>query len=82
MTGVAADDEIRILYNGKQAFNVSLFAEKYGMSIDTARKTLSRLGVAPFDKPLDGHTKLWPAAAVNKAMKSRPGKGANLRGHG
>lgn len=73
-------DEIHILYNGKRALTMALFAERYGMNIDTARKTLSRLGVDPLPKQLDGRTKLWPAAPVAQAMKARPGKGANLRG--
>ncbi len=74
--------EIRVLYDGKLAITCSQFAEQHGMTMDTARKTLSRLGVDPLPEQLDGRTKLWPAAPVEKAMKARPGKGANLRGHG
>ncbi len=74
-------DKIRILYNGKLALTTAQFAERHGLTMDTARKTLSRLGVDPLPEQLDGRTKLWPAAPVDKAMKARPGKGANLRSH-
>lgn len=74
-------DEIRITYNGKRALTTALFAERYGMTIATARKTISRLGIEPLPKELDGRTKLWPSVEITKAMGKRPGKGANLRGH-
>lgn len=71
---------IRILHDGKPAVTTAQFAALYGLSMDTARKTLSRLGVAPLPEMLDGRTKLYPAGPVAKAMKARPGRGANLRG--
>lgn len=71
---------IRILYDGKLALTTAQFAERHGLSMDTARKALSRLGVDPLPDQLDGRTKLWLATPTDKAMKARPGKGANLRG--
>lgn len=75
-------ETIRILYNGKLALTTAQFADRYGLTMETARKALSRLGVDPLPEQLDGRTKLWPAAPIERAMKARPGKGANLRGHG
>ena len=75
-------DKIRITYDGKLALTTAQFADRHDMTMDTARKTLSRLGVDPVPDQLDGRTKLWLAAPLAKAMKGRPGKGANLRGHG
>lgn len=69
-------DRIRILYDGKLALTTAQFAEKHGLNMDTARKTLSRLGVDSLPDQLDGRTKLWPAALLDRAMKARPGKGA------
>jgi len=74
-------DKIRILYNGKLALTTAQFADRYGMTMATAYKTLSRLGLDPLPEQLDGRTKLWPAAPVDDAMRNRPGKGANLRAH-
>jgi hypothetical protein len=71
---------IRILYDGKLAVTTAQFATRHDLSMDTARKTLSRLGVEPLPEALDGRTKLYPATPLDKAMKARPGRGANLRG--
>lgn len=77
-----AGQTIRILYDGKLALTTAQFAERHGLTMETARKTLSRLGVDPLPDQLDGRTKLWPATPTDRAMKARPGKGANLKGHG
>lgn len=76
----AMADAIRILYDGKLALTTAQVADRHGLTMETARKALSRLGVDPLPEQLDGRTKLWPAALVDRAMKARPGKGANLRG--
>lgn len=73
--------EIRILYDDQEALTATLLAKRHGLTLAAARKALSRLGVDPLPEPLDDRTKLWPAEPVERAMKERPGKGANLRGH-
>lgn len=66
---------VRILVDGKLAYTTGQFADRHGLTMETARKTLQRLGVDPLPDTLDGRTKLFPAVPVDKAMRARPGKG-------
>ena len=70
--------------DGRLALTVEQVTARYGFpSHMHTRKVLSRL--SPSVEPvawLDGRKPLYGAAALDAAIKARPGKGANLRGHG
>lgn len=84
------DPALRITYGHREATTVALAAAEHGLSVKHMAITLARLGVAPLpraDDPtqparLAGRTLLYPAAEIRKRLKARPGRGANLRGHG
>lgn len=83
------DPALRITYNRKAATTVALAAAAHGMTVKHMATTLDRAGVKPIphatmpDQParLDGRTLLYSVAEIDKALKARPGRGANLRGH-
>lgn len=74
---------IRILVDGRLALTGPQAATRYGLNLDAMRKALSRFIEAgqldECDETLDGRTKLYPAVPLDKLMRDRPGKGANLR---
>lgn len=70
---------IRITYDGKLVLTTAQAAARYGLELATMRKALSRLTVQPMPESLDARTPLYPATDLDRAMKARPGKGANLR---
>lgn len=70
---------IRITYDGKLALTTAQAAQRYGLELAAMRKALSRMDLSPLPEPLDARTPLYAAAELDRAMKSRPGKGANLR---
>lgn len=74
---------IRITVDGKLALTVEQAALRYGLARSSMRSVLVRLNppVEPVAE-LDGRKKLYPATPLDRAMKARPGKGVNLRGHG
>jgi hypothetical protein len=75
--------ELEIHYKGIPAISAPLAAERYGVGIDTMRKTLSRLrasgAIEALPKKLDERTEIYPLDDLEAAMADRPGKGANLR---
>lgn len=71
---------IRITVDGKLALTVEQAADRYGLAQSSMRGELTRLkGKLDPIAELDGRKKLYLATALDKVMKSRPGKGANLR---
>jgi hypothetical protein len=77
---------IRITVDGKLALTVEQAAARYGFTHSAMRTVLARLNQAgngagtPVDY-LDGRKPLYAATPLDRAMKNRPGRGANLRGH-
>lgn len=69
---------IRILYDGKLALTIAQAAQRYNLAPDAMRQAINRFRraglIAELPESLDGR-KLYPAAALDKAMKARPGKG-------
>lgn len=78
-----AEPVITIKVDGKPALTVEMAAARYGLTLGSMSAAITRLGdsIRPA-APLDGRKQLYYVAALDKAMKGRPGKGANLRGHG
>lgn len=72
---------IRITVDGKLALTVEQAATRYGLAHSTVSSAITRHRIEP-DAVLDGRKKLYLAARLDKLMKERPGRGANLRGHG
>jgi hypothetical protein len=73
---------LRITYDGKLVLTTAQAAQRYGVTLPTMRKTLSRLALDQVPDELDGRTPLYFAADLDQAMKTRPGKGANFRRSG
>lgn len=71
--------DIRITYDGRLALTTAQAAARYSLELASMRKTLSRLPIEPLPEPLDARTPLYLATDLDRAMKARPGKGANLR---
>lgn len=90
MTADQLDPALRITYGRKLATTVALAAAEHGMSVKHMATTLDRLGVAPLpsaadpERParLDGRTLLYDRKEIAARLAARPGRGANLRGHG
>jgi hypothetical protein len=84
------DPALRITYNHKAATTVALAAAEHGMTVKHMAITIARLGVGPIpraDDPtqparLDGRTLLYSRDEIRTRLAARPGRGANLRGHG
>jgi hypothetical protein len=79
-------DRIRITVDGKLALTVEQAAVRYGFTDSAMRTVLTRLrqagnGAAIPVATLDGRKPLYAAVPLDRAMKNRPGRGANLRGH-
>lgn len=72
---------IRITVDGKQALTTRQLAEEFHLDPASVRSAIKRLGLEPVAH-LDERTPLYAAAPARKAMRERPGRGANLRGHG
>lgn len=72
---------VRITIDGKVALTVEQAAERYGMLASSVRVAISREGLEP-DGELDGKKKLYLQSRLDAILKARPGRGANLRGHG
>lgn len=72
--------EIRITYDGKRVLTTAQAAQRYGLTAASMRSAIMRLGLEAMPEALDGRTPLYSAADLEAAMKSRPGRGANLRG--
>lgn len=66
--------EIRITVDGQHALTTRQAAERYGIQEGSMRTAISRYSVVPVAY-LDGRTPLYPAAALDKAMRNRPGPG-------
>jgi hypothetical protein len=69
---------IRITVDGKLAMTTRQAAEEFGLELSSVRSAVTRLGLEPVDH-LDERTPLYAAVELRKAMRARPGKGANLR---
>lgn len=69
---------VRITIDGKTALTVEQAATRYGLKPSSMSAALSRLAVEP-DAELDGRKKLYLATRLDEIIKTRPGKGANLR---
>lgn len=68
---------IRITVDGKVALTVEQAAERYGLAASSMRAALTRLGDAVAQVAmLDGRKPLYNQAALDAAMKARPGKGS------
>jgi hypothetical protein len=70
--------QIRITVDGRLALTVEQAATRYKMEASSVRSMISRLQLEPAAS-LDGRKHLYLAAALDVAVKARPGKGANLR---
>lgn len=70
---------IRITYDGKLVLTTTQAARRHGLDPATMRKVLSRLNLEPVPEALDGRTPVYYAADLDRAMKARPGRGANFR---
>lgn len=72
----------RLTWGGKVILTVGHAASRYGMTEPAIRQAIRRLPLAPIEPPpIDRRTPTWYQADLDKAMKARPGTGANLRGH-
>jgi hypothetical protein len=71
--------DIRITYDGRLALTTAQAAHRYGLTPSAMRTWLSRAATEPLPESLDARTPLYLATELDKAMKARPGKGANLR---
>jgi hypothetical protein len=69
---------IRITVDGKLALTTRQLAAELGLEPTSVRVAVRRLGIDPVEH-LDDRTPLYAAATVRKAIRARPGKGANLR---
>jgi hypothetical protein len=68
--------EIRITVDGRPAATIELAAPRYNMEPSSLRGALTRLGDAIRPAAmLDGRKPLYFIAALDKAIKARPGKG-------
>lgn len=72
---------IRITVDGKQALTTRQLAEEFSLDSASVRSAIKRLGLEPAAH-LDERTPLYAAVAARKALRARPGRGANLRSHG
>jgi hypothetical protein len=70
---------IRITYDGRLALTIGQAADRYQLGAAAMRKAVQRLSVAALPDSLDARTPLYLAVDLDRAMKARPGKGANLR---
>lgn len=70
---------IRITYDRKLVLTIGQAAKRYGLNPVAMRKALSRIGVSPLPEPLDARTPLYLAAELDRAMRTRPGRGRRAR---
>lgn len=77
--------KIRITVDGRLALTVEQAADRYGLAVSSMRAAISRLKITP-DAYLDAdrpHAQrrrgLYLASALDKALRARVGRGANLR---
>lgn len=70
--------QIRITVDGRAALTVEQAAARYKVEHSSMRAIISRLQLQPA-AALDGRKSLYLVAALDAAIKARPGKGANLR---
>ena len=69
------------MWGGRRILTIPHAAARYGITINAMTKALTRLGLPPIDPPpIDKRTPLYYATELDAAMRTRPGKGANLRG--
>ncbi len=71
---------IRITVDGKPALTTRQLGEEFDLDPASARSAIKRLSLEPVAH-LDERTPLYAAASARKALRERPGRGANLRGH-
>lgn len=85
----------RLTWGGRVILTVGHAAARYGMSEAATRQAIGRIRFAPtgnrpvrFDAlppieppPIDQRTPCWFQRDLDKAMRARPGTGANLKGH-
>lgn len=66
------------------AITVAQLARLEGWTTKYAGTVVARLQppVPPFPEPFDGRTPAYPREKLLEAVRERPGRGANLRGHG
>lgn len=69
------EQRIRITFDGRQALTVDLSAAIYGMEHDAMAKLIRRAGIEPLPERI-GRIPLFPAAAIEREIRNRPGKGA------
>lgn len=79
--------EPRLTWGGKVILTIPHAAARYRMTVDACRKAIKRAeaagqitAVAP--APIDERTPTYYQTELDRLMRSRPGPGANLRGHG
>lgn len=69
-----------LTFNGRMIATVPQLADRHGLTVEAMRQALRRLSVAPVEPaPIDARTPVYFVTEVDRAMKARPGKGANLR---
>ena len=69
---------IRITLDGKLALTVEQAAARYGLQPSSMSAVITRGRIEP-DGHLDGKKKLYLAVRLDRLMRARPGKSANLR---
>ncbi len=70
------DAAIRITVNGKLAYTVEQAAAKYGVGPSSMRSVIARAGGQIEEAGrLDGKKALYLAAALDRLMAGRPGRG-------
>lgn len=76
---------VRITVDGRLALTIEQAAERYGLASSSMRAVISRLRIQPAAH-LDGDRPdavrrrgLYMAKELDVVMRSRPGRGANLR---
>lgn len=72
---------IVITVDGEVALTTRQLAAELGIGLTSVRSAISRLDLEPVAH-LDERTPLYAAAPARKALRERPGRGVNLRGHG
>lgn len=78
--------EPRLTWGGKVILTIPHAAARHRMTVEAMRKAIKRAeaagqiaAIAP--PPIDERTPTYYQAELDRLMKTRPGTGANLRGH-
>lgn len=83
---MARDKDSPLSWHGRPILTVALAAARQDVDQAAMRQALRRppmRDLPPIDPPpVDARTPVWHQDEFDAAWDSRPGRGANLRGHG